>query len=144
METKNRVSGQTWFEELEEPEPPLPTPASLKASAAPDHSILRSRHPDMDMASSIKLSPSLVPLKLKCLKLLYWGYTPLNWCGNILTLPLHLIDSHRTTFEKSASGRFFYFSMLRYISCFPCCQEGFFNVRKQLFGDQFRFTWELD
>ena len=66
---KNRASGQTWFEELEVPEPPLPTPASLKASAAPDHSILRSRHPDMDMASSIKLSPSLVPLKLKCLKL---------------------------------------------------------------------------
>ena len=39
---------------------------------------------------------------------------------------------------------FFYFAMLRCVSCFPSCQEGFFNVELQLFGDQFRFTWELD
>ena len=37
-----------------------------------------------------------------------------------------------------------YVAMLRYVSCFPSCQERFFNVDKQLFGDQFRSTWELD
>ena len=39
---------------------------------------------------------------------------------------------------------FFYVAMLRYVSSFPSCQEGFFNVKRQLFGDQFRSTWELD
>ena len=29
----------------------------------------------------------------------------------------------------------FYVTMLRYVSCFPSCQVGFFNVEYQLFGD---------
>ena len=39
-------------------------------------------------------------------------------------LPFFLWSPHRTTFEK----RIFNVAMLRYVSCFPSCREGFFNV----------------
>ena len=47
--------------------------------------------------------------------------------------PLHsLIAQH---LKSPQQYDFFYLSMLRYVSCFPSCQQGFFNVKNQLFGE---------
>ena len=44
---------------------------------------------------------------------------------------------------KSAPQEDFFY-VVTYVSCFPSCQEGFFNVEKEQFVEHFRSTWELD